>query len=294
MLKRENYNDIFAFLKVAQEKNFNKASQKLGISSPALSKKIHQLEQRLGVQLFNRTTRSLSLTQVGEQLFRTVETSFAKMDNELQLIEHYRNSPSGLVRINCGLQVIETLLLPKLAHFKDKYPDIQFEFISDNRFVDIVAKGFDAGIRFGSDVAEDMVAVCISQPMKMAVVATADYFQKKGFPSTIQELTQHQCIGYRLSNGHLFQWQFEYSGQIVKITPQGQWILNDDYPTLIAAKMGLGIAYLPEELIAKELANGQLIRIFNEYSYTFPPLYLYYPHRNISSALRVVVNTLRV
>lgn len=294
MLKPENYNNLFAFLKVAQEKNFNKASQKLGISSPALSKKILQLEQRLGVQLFNRTTRSVSLTQIGEQLFSTVEISFTKINNEIQLIEHYRDSPSGLVRINCGLQVIETLLLPKLAHFKDKYPDIQFEFISDNRFVDIVADGVDAGIRLACDVAEDMIAVRVSKPMKMAVVATAGYFQKNGIPSTVQELKQHQCIGYRLSNGSLFQWEFECEGQSIKITPQGQWILDDDNLTLVAIKIGLGIGYLPEELIAKELTNGQLIRIFNEYSYALPPLYIYYPHRKISSALRIVVDTLRI
>lgn len=294
MLRHENYNDLFAFLQVAKEKNFNRAAQKLAISPPALSKKITLLEQRMGIQLFNRTTRSVSLTQIGEQLFRTVATSFDNLDNELQLIEHYRDAPVGKVRINSGLYVISTLLLPKLAHFKLQYPDIQLELISDNSFVDIVAQGFDAGIRFGSDVADDMVAIRISLPMKMALVATPDYFQKNGFPSTISDLAQHQCIGYRLSNGQLYQWQFEYDAKTIKFTPQGQWIFNDDYPTLAAAKMSLGIAYLPEELVADELANGQLIRLFSEYSYTFPALYIYYPHRNISAALRVVVDNLKV
>ncbi|MDH3000983.1 LysR family transcriptional regulator [Chelonobacter oris] len=294
MHKRENYNDLYSFLLVAREKNFSKAAAKLGISSPALSKAIRLLEQRLGLLLFHRTTRSVSLTQAGEQLFRTAEQSFNKLDNELNLLEHYRHSPSGLVRINCALQPINTILIPKLAHFAKQYPDIRLEMISENRFVDIVADGFDAGIRLGADVAEDMIAVKISDVLKMAVVATPSYFEQHGFPRTIEALAKHNCIAYRLSDGGVFTWEFNQNGKTIKIKPQGQWIFNDDYTTLTAAKKGLGIAYLPESLVAFELGNGQLIRIFIEQSQTLPALYLYYPHRNASLALRAVIDALRI
>lgn len=293
MFKNTNYNDLYAFLQVALEKSFNKAAQKIGISSPALSKKIHVLERQLGIQLFNRTTRKVALTQAGEQLFRTVQISFSKLDNELALLEHHRNSPSGTVKINCGLQVIETLLIPKLAHFKQQYPDIQLELISENRFVDIIHDGFDAGIRFGSDVADGMVAIRISDPMKMAVVASASYFDRHGIPTNISELTQHQCICYRLTNGQIFQWHFNDNDTIIKIKPQGQWIFNDDYPTLTAVKLGLGIGYLPIDLITHELERDQLIAIFQEKIPPLPALHLYYPHRNVSSALRVVIDSLK-
>ncbi|MGR6981619.1 LysR family transcriptional regulator [Testudinibacter sp. P27/CKL/0425] len=293
-MKRENYNDLYAFLQVAEAKSFAKAAAKLAVSPPALSKTIRLLEQRLGVQLFHRTTRSVSLTQAGLQLFYTAQASFARLDNELSLIEHYRSTPSGLVRINCGLHVIDTLLLPKLAHFSTQYPEIQLEFISENRFIDIVAEGFDAGIRFDDNVAQDMIAKQISEPMPMAVVASPDYFQKNGFPKTPKDLENHQCIAYRLNGGGLFSWKLGDGNETIEITPRGQWILNDDHPTKIAAKMGLGIAYLPKELVKDELNSGELIQIFKQQSPSLPALYLYYPSRNISPALRVVVDTLKI
>lgn len=294
MLKRENYNDLYAFLLVAQEKSFTKAAQKLGVSSPALSKTIRLLEERLGIQLFTRTTRTVSLTQAGDQLFRTAEQSFYKLDNELAILEHYRNAPTGLVRINAGLQTVETLLIPKLAHFQQQYPEVQLELSSNNRFIDIIAEGFDAGVRLGDDVSEGMIAVRISAPLKMAVVATPGYFEKYGIPKTIQELEQHQCICYRLSNGGVYPWEFEHNGEKISIKPKGQWIFNDDNPSRAAVKKGLGIAYLPEELIADELTSGELIQIFGEQCLALPSLYLYYPHRNVSPALRVVIDTLKI
>ncbi|HBO38045.1 MAG TPA: LysR family transcriptional regulator, partial [Pasteurellaceae bacterium] len=255
---------------------------------------IRLLEKRLGLLLLTRTTRSISLTQAGMQLFRAAESSFAKLDNELTMIEHFRDSPSGLVRINASWHPIQTLLLPKLADFKQRYPDIQIELISENRFVDIVAEGFDAGIRFGSTVAEGMIAVRISEDVKMAAVASPDYFHRQGFPKTIRQLEQHNCIGYRLGGGGLYTWEFIENGEVVKIKPQGQWIFNDDYPAIQAAKKGLGITYTPEDLVADELENDRLIRIFTEQSYVFPGFHLYYPHRNVSPALRVVIDTLKL
>lgn len=294
MLKRENYNDLYAFLIVATEKSFSKAAAKLNVSSPALSKTIRLLEARLGLQLFFRTTRQVSLTQAGQQLFRTAEKSFNKLNQELDLLAHYRESPSGLVRINAALQTVERILIPKLAHFKEKYPDIQLELTGDNQFVDIISKGFDAGIRLGRNVDEGMVAVKISTEMKIAVAASPDYFATHGFPKTLDELPQHQCLGFRLNNGAIYEWEFKRDGTPITITPNCQWIFTDSQSIKTAALHHLGIAYLPENLIEDELASGKLISIFSENCLIFPPLYLYYPHRNVSPALRVVIDTLRV
>ncbi|TDQ56827.1 LysR family transcriptional regulator [Mesocricetibacter intestinalis] len=294
MRQQENYNNLHAFLVVAQEASFTRAAGKLGISQSALSHIIKQLETRLGVQLFTRTTRSLSLTQAGQKLFGAVEQGFQKIDNELKKLAHFRTSPAGLVRINTGSQVVNTLLLPKLADFSENYPDIQLELISENRFVDIVAEGFDAGVRFGNAVAEGMIAVPISAETRMAAVASPDYFHRYGFPKKVRDLEQHQCIGYRLDSGGLFLWEFHHNNETIKIKPQGRWIFNEDTPALIAAKKGLGIAYLPEDQVVAELASGELIRIFSEQSHVFPSFYLYYPHRNVSPALRAVIDALRM
>lgn len=294
MRQQENYNDLYAFLLVAQSKSFRQSAEKLGISSSALSKSIRLLEERLGVRLFNRTTRTVSLTQAGEQLFLTTQNCFSELNNELTMLAHYRESPTGLVRISAGLFTVDKLLLPKLAHFKQQYPNVILELTSDNRFVDIVAQGFDAGIRLGDDVAENMVAVRISEPLKMVAVASPAYLNEQGMPKKLADLSQHQCIGYRLSAGGLYAWEFDVNGKTVIVNPEGQWVLNDDYTTKTAVKLGLGIGYLPEELVADELSSGQLIRLFGEYAKALPALYLYYPHRHVSPALKVVVDCLRV
>ncbi|WP_233437164.1 LysR substrate-binding domain-containing protein [Muribacter muris] len=185
------------------------------------------------------------------------------------------------------------MLLPKLVGFKQQYPSICVEMASESRFIDIIADGFDAGVRLGNDVAEEMTAVKISEEMKMAVVASPDYLAQHGMPKVLQDLEQHLCLGYRLSNGDVYQWSFDMQGETVSIKPQGQWIFNDDYPAKAAVKMGLGIAYLPEALVAKELASGELIRLFGDYGQSLAALYLYYPHRNVSPALRAVIDCLK-
>ncbi|HGO5823616.1 TPA: LysR family transcriptional regulator [Mannheimia haemolytica] len=294
MMKRENYNDLYAFLTVANETSFSKAAAKLGVSSPALSKTIRLLEERLGLQLFTRTTRQVTLTQAGQQLFHTAEQSFTKLNQELDLLAHYRESPSGLVRINSGFLPLQNILIPKLAHFKHKYPDIQLELIGANHLVDIISEGFDAGVRVGSYVEDGMIAVKISPPIQTALVASPDYFAAHGFPKKIEDIFQHHSLGYRLSNGEIAKWHFYENEKEIEITPRCQWFFNDPELIKTAALQGLGLAYLPEKMLEKELASGQLIAIFSEYCAIRPPIYLYYPHRNVSPALRAVIDTLKI
>lgn len=293
MLQRENYNDLYAFLCVAREQNFTKAATKLGISQSALSRTIKQLETRLGVQLFARTTRSLSLTQAGSQLFQTAEQTFSKLDHELAMIGHYRQTPSGRVRITASQYAIDKVLLPKLAKFQTLYPEIQLELISDTAFSDIIAEQFDAGVRFGNSVAEGMIAVRISNDEEMAVIGSPNYFQTHGFPQSPADLANHLCLNYRYATGAIYHWDFVENGKPIQLKVQGKWTFSNDYSIRDAAKLGLGLGYVCKDLVQKELEKGELIQVLNEFSHTFVGFHLYYPHRNASPALQCVIDALR-
>ena len=294
MTSRENYNDLHVFMLVAREGSFTRAAARLGLAQSGISRTIRDLETRLGVQLLVRTTRSLSLTQAGEQLYRTALSSFQSLDAGLATLAHFRDIPSGTVRINASQHAIDKVLLPKLAIFRQHYPDIRLELISESRFVNIIDERFDAGVRLGGEVDEGMVAVRITPDMEMVMVATPDHFLQYGFPQTPAELAVHPCIAYQFADGGLYQWELWQEGKLVKHRPQGQWVFSDSYMEAAAARMGLGLAYVPEELVTDELARGTLIRVLQRFSHRLEGLYLYYPHRNVSPALRALIDTLRL
>lgn len=294
MTNRENYNDLYLFMQVVREGSFTKAAAKLGVAQSGVSRTVRELEARLGVQLLNRTTRILALTQAGSRFFKELEESFEKLDNGLHMLAQMRDMPSGTVRINASQYAIDTILLPKLATFHRLYPDIRLELISESRFVDIVAEGFDAGVRLGSEVGEEMVAVKISEEMKMAVVATPEHFRRYGFPKTPPDLAAHPCIAYQLGNRGVAPWDLWYQGEPYLHHPQGQWAFAESYMETAAALRGLGAAYVPLGLVEDALERGDLIRVLKEHSHRYPSSYLYYPHRNVSRALRLVADSLRV
>ena len=294
MTSRENYNDLHVFMLVAREGSFTRAAARLGLAQSGISRTIRDLEARLGVQLLVRTTRSLSLTQAGEQLYRTALSSFQSLDAGLATLAHFRDTPSGTVRINASQHAIDKVLLPKLAIFRQHYPDIRLELISESRFVNIIDERFDAGVRLGGEVDEGMVAVRITPDMEMVMVATPDHFLQYGFPQTPAELAVHPCIAYQFADGSLYQWELWQEGKLVKHRPQGQWVFSDSSMEAAAARMGLGLAYVPEELVTDELARGTLIRVLQRFSHRLEGLYLYYPHRNVSPALRALIDTLRL
>ena len=296
MITKENYNDLYAFLMVTREGSFTKAAGKLGVSQSALSHTIRGLEERLGMLLLTRTTRSVSTTEAGERLRQTISASFDHIDNELSLLSKLRDTPAGTVRINASSHAIRQILLPKLQQLTQRYPDINIELTANNGMVDIVAERFDAGVRFGSRVAEGMIAVRIGNDVKMAVVATPEYFAKHGQPQSPQELTQHSCIGFRLTTqGGIYAWEFEKDGLEIKMKINGQWVFNESYHSADAVRLGLGIAYIPEDMVEDDLRCGRLIKVLDEYSIQFSGYHLYYPHRRQQSpALRLVIDTLRV
>lgn len=294
MNTRENYNDLYVFVQVAEAGSFTRAAAKLGMAQSRVSRILRNLEDRQGVTLLTRTTRKLVLTQAGERLFRTAQESFAHLDNGLNLLAHYRDTPSGTVRINASQHAIDKVLLPKLAAFARLYPDVRLELVSENRFVDIVAERFDAGVRLGGDVDEGMIAVRIQPEGDMAVVGAPEHFRRHGFPQTPQDLSAYPCIAYRFADGSLYQWEFRQQQETVRHLPQGQWAFTDSYMEAAAARAGLGLAYVPLDLVEEDIRHGRLIHVLQAYAERLPALYLYYPHRTISPALRAVVDVLRV
>ncbi|WP_421507688.1 LysR family transcriptional regulator [Erwinia rhapontici] len=294
MAKRENYNDLYLFMLVVREGSFTAAARRLGLAQSGISRAVRELEERLGIQLLVRTTRKLSLTQAGERLYQTVESGFDALDTGLATLAYYRNIPSGTVRINASQHAIDKVLLPKLAVFSQRYPDIELELISESRFVDIIAERFDAGVRLGPEVGSGMVAVRITPDMEMVVVGTPDHFRRYGFPQTPADLVMHPCIAYQFADGSLYPWELNQDDKKITHRPQGQWAFSDSYMEAKAARLGLGLAYVPEELVAEDLEQGTLIRTLRPYSLRMEGSFLYYPHRNVSPALRVVIDTLKI
>ncbi|HDC4287791.1 TPA: LysR family transcriptional regulator [Enterobacter kobei] len=294
MAKRENYNELYLFMQVVREGSFTAAAQRLGLAQSGVSRSVRELEERLGVQLLVRTTRKLSLTHAGEQLYQTAESAFDALDSGLATLAHYRQTPSGTVRINASQHAIDKCLLPKLAIFKQRYPYIRLELINESRFVDIITERFDAGVRLGAEVSQGMIAVRITPDMEMAVVAAPGHFRRYGFPQTPADLVAHPCIAYQFADGSDYQWELVEDGKKITHRPEGQWALSDSYMEAQAARLGLGLAYVPLELVADDLEKGTLIRVLQRYSLRMDGLYLYYPHRNVSPALRAVIDTLKM
>lgn len=294
MIKR-NLNDLLSFVTVAREGSFTRAAAHLGVTQSALSQAISGLEARLEIRLLTRTTRSVSPTAAGERLLRAIGHRFDEIENELDELSALRDKPSGTVRITCGDHVLRHTLLPRLAPLLLAYPDIQLEFDMNYGFRDIVADRFDAGVRLGDTIDKDMIAVPLGPRLRMAAVASPDYFTRQAPPRTPHELTQHRCINLRFPTlGGLYAWEFERRGKALKVRVDGQVTLNSTPHIVQAALLGLGIAYLPEEEFAPHLEEGRLQRVLEDWCPPFEGYYLYYPHRRQPSpAFSLVVDALR-
>lgn len=291
----ENFNDLAAFAVVAKERSFTRAAAKLRVSPSALSQTIRNLEERLGLRLLTRTTRSVASTEAGERLLRTIAPRFDEIEAELAALSELRDKPAGTVRITAGEHPAISLLQPALKRFLFDYPDIQVEIIIDYGLTDIVAEGYDAGVRMGEQVAKDMIAVRIGPDMRMALVASPGYFERHPLPKTPQDLTDHNCINIRLPTyGGVFPWGLEKDERDVKVRGDGQLVFNSLAMRLASALDGLGVAYMPEDHVLPYLADGRLVRVLEEWCPYFPGYHLYYPSRRHSSpALTVLVENLR-
>ncbi|WP_342249153.1 LysR family transcriptional regulator [Sphingomonas sp. OTU376] len=291
----ENYNELAAFVMVARERSFTRAAAQLGVSQSALSQTIRGLEERLGLRLLTRTTRSVSPTEAGHRLFDTVAPRFEEIVQELASLSQLRDKPSGTIRINAGEHPAVSVLQPALRKLLPDNPDISVEIVVDYGLTDIVAQGFDAGVRLGDQVAKDMIAVRIGPDLRMAVVGSPDYFARYPVPRSPQDLTGHNCIGIRLPTyGGIFPWDLDKDGHEVNVRIEGQLVFNNISLRLNSALDGLGLAYLPEDQVLPFIERGQLIRVMEDWCGPFPGYHLYYPsRRHTSPAFALFVETLR-
>lgn len=282
---KESMDDLVAFLTVATQQSFTRAAAQLGISQPALSAKITALEARLGVRLLTRTTRSVSTTDAGERLLKSIGPHFEGITSGLADLSELRDKPAGSLRITSVEHASQTILLPALATLLPGYPDIAVEIINDYSLADIVADRFDAGIRLGEQVAQDMIAVRIGPDFQQCVVGAPSYFAKHGQPNTPHDLTGHRCIALRLpTSGGVWSWPFVHEGRELKVRPSGELSFNTMTLQLDGALAGLGLGYLPEDVVSEHLATGKLVRVLADWSMLMSGYHLYYPSRRQPTA----------
>lgn len=294
-MKRDQFGDLIAFLAVAEERSFTKAAARLGTSQSALSHTVRRLEERLGLRLLTRTTRTVAPTQAGEQLAATLAPAFEDIRNRLDTLNALRAKPAGTIRLTSSRHAAESILFPAALKLMAEYPEIEIEISVDHRFVDIVAERFDAGVRLGDYVAQDMIAVRIGPDMRMAVAGSPAYFAQHPKPLTPHDLTAHKCINLRLPTlGGLYAWEFEREGRPLNVRVEGQFTCSDVPMIVEAARQGVGLLCLPDDPLSRHFAEGSLIRVLEDWCPPFAGYHLYYPsRRQLSPAFALLVEALR-
>jgi DNA-binding transcriptional LysR family regulator len=294
-MPRETMADLLAFLAVARERSFTRAAAQLGISPSALSHTIRKLEERLGVRLLTRTTRSVSTTEAGEQLLRTIGPHFDEIQREVEELSELRDKPAGTIRITSADHPAQTILWPALERLLPQYPDIHVEISVDDTLRDIAEDRFDAGVRLGEQVARDMIAVPIGPNVRMAVVGAPSYFDKHPRPRTPHDLAEHRCINLRLRTlGGVYAWEFEKGGRELKVRVEGQVVFNDERLILQAARADLGLAYVFRDSVEADVTDGSLIEVLSDWTPPFAGYHLYYPSRRQQSpAFAMLLEALR-
>ncbi len=294
-MNRQDLADLSAFTVVARERSFTRAAARLGLTPSALSHAMRALEERLGVRLLNRTTRSVTTTQAGDRLLLSVGPRLDEIEAEVAGLGALRDKPAGTVRINADEHSMATVLWPALRPLLRDYPDIHVEVVTDYTLTDIVAERFDAGVRFGEIVAKDMIAVPIGPDARMIAVGAPSYFAARGRPDTLEALTGHDCINLRLpTHGKIYAWEFTVDGRDLRVRVDGQLTFSSLLPVLRAALDGFGIAYVPQTLVQPHLDAGDLEAVLTQWSPPFPGYHLYYPsRRQPTAAFALIVETLR-
>ena len=294
-MQRETMADLVAFLAVARERSFTRAAAQIGVSPSALSHTIRKLEERLGVRLLTRTSRSVSPTEAGQRLLERVGPHFDEVDAELEGLGELRDKPAGTVRVTAGDHPAEAILTPKLARLLSLHPGLNVEISVNNGFVDIAAEGFDAGVRLGETLAQDMLAVPIGPELRMAIAGSPDYLAEHGAPQEPSALSDHDCIGLRFPTyGGVAIWDLEKDGRPLNVRIEPRFVVNDMRLQRLAALAGAGLAYIMADYVAPDLSSGRLIRVLDDWCPPFPGYHLYYPsRRQRSPPLAVVIEALR-
>ncbi len=287
-------NDLQAFVAVAKARSFTRAAAELGVSQSALSHTIRTMETRLGIRLLERTTRSVAPTEAGQRMLGQIGPHLAEIEAELEALTTFRERAAGKIRISASEHALRTVLWPKLDRFAKDYPDIQVEVDIENGLIDIIERGFDAGIRLGEQVAKDMIAVRIAPDWRMAVVASPGYFLGRSRPVTPRDLTDQNCIKLRLvSYGGFYAWEFEKDGERLNVRVEGQLAFNSSIAGITAALAGHGLACVPEEDALPHIRSGRLVQVLADWMPTFAGHHIYYPSRKTSPAFDLFLSAIR-
>ena len=293
-MRRTPYGEFTAFMAVAEQRNFTKAAKQIGIATATLSETISAFEERLGVRLLNRTTRSVSVTEAGERLMERLKPLLDQYEAALDSVNAFRDTPSGLVRLTVAPPAVPSVIAPMLARFTTLYPDIRLEIAVDSANVDIVSQQYDAGIRAANRIDHDMIAVRLTDDMRTVVVGSPSYFAQHKRPTTPQELTEHNCIRMRLSNGALIPWRFEKGGKIFEVPVSGTLILNDVELVGRAVLDGIGLAAIPRVYVEAAIAGKQFVPVLEGWMPVGSGLSLYYPsRRQTPAALQALIDFVR-
>jgi DNA-binding transcriptional LysR family regulator len=293
-MKRIDPADLSIFLAIGSHRSFRKAATELGLTASALSHALRNLEERLGLRLVNRTTRSVALTEAGERLFNRVKPAFRDISDALEDLNSFRSAPVGALRINAAKTSAELVLLPVVTRFLRAFPEVTVDIVVDNGLTDVVAGGFDAGVRFGETIAGDMIAIPLGQRQRSAIIAAPDFFKTRAMPQHPRDLLSLPCIRYRFADGRFYRWEFERGGTELEIEVEGPLTLDDQDLMVDAALDGAGIAYVFEGLVERHLAEGRLVRLLEDWCPYYPGFFLYYPgRRQLPAALRAFVDFIK-
>ncbi|EOC1341240.1 LysR family transcriptional regulator [Cronobacter dublinensis] len=287
---RADIADLIYFLAIARHRSFTRAAVESGVSASALSHALKGLETRLGVRLFNRTTKSVTLTAAGEVLVQAILKPFEAIDDALESLNQFRDSPGGRIRINAAVEAANLLLAPVMPAFMDRYPHVEIDIVASNRMVDVTEAGFDAGIRYGGTVPEDMIARRLSADIRWVIAASPDYLARYGTPAHPEELLHHRCVSNRLGDDRIYRWELERDGETLQITVPTSVTVNQAETGLVAVLGGAGLMYFPEPLVAPYVNDGRLTLVLTDWSVREDGFYIYYSgRRQLPTGLRLLI-----
>lgn len=289
-ISRADVADLIYFMAIARHRSFSRAAIELGVSASALSHALKGLETRLGVRLLNRTTKSVTPTAAGEELVQSVLQPFDTIEGALESLNRYRNTPTGRIRINAAVEAANLLLAPVMPAFMDRYPDIEIDIVASNRMVDVTDAGFDAGIRYGGTVPEDMVARRLSADIRWVIAASPDYLERYGTPEHPDDLLHHRCISNRLGDDRVYRWELARDGETYQMTVPGSVTVNHAETGLVAVLGGAGLMYFPEPLVTPYVKDGRLRLVLTEWSPLEEGFHIYYSsRRQLPTGLRLLI-----
>lgn len=294
-MRRTDFNDLAWFQAVAELRSFTKAAARIGVAQSTLSHAIRQMEGRMGVALLTRNTRNVAPTAAGERLLKTVAPRLAEIEEEIAQLMSLRDRPTGTIRLTLSDHALESTVWPRLKPVLAAHPGIGVEFSIDSSFRNIVEEGFDAGVRLGESIEKDMIAVRIGPDWRLVAVASPGYFASRGMPEHPQDLLGHNCINMRhVTAGGLYAWEFEKNGQPLRVRVDGQLVFSNSHAMIDAAVAGLGIAYVPEDIVAAQIRAGTLVQALDDWSPFFEGYFLYYPQRRQNlPVFRLLTDALR-